>query len=71
VYGCYLHGFFDSEDCRQGLINALCARRGIDPKSIGVVDIKRHKETQYDLLADAVRTHLDMNRIYRIIQEGV
>ncbi len=49
VYGCYLHGFFDSEDCRQGLINALCARRGIDPKSIGVVDIKRHKETQYDL----------------------
>jgi len=71
VYGCYMHGFFDSEDCRRGIVNSLCARRGIDPESIRVFDSKAYKEKQYDLLADAVRENLDMKSINRILEEGL
>jgi adenosylcobyric acid synthase len=71
VYGCYLHGFFDSNDCRRSVISALCAKRGIEENSIGAVDRQEHKEKQYDLLADALRANLDMKRIYRILDEGI
>ncbi len=71
VYGCYLHGFFDSEDCRRGIVNALCKKRGISPESIEVFDIKKYKEAQYDILADAVRESLDMKSVYRILEEGI
>jgi adenosylcobyric acid synthase len=71
VYGCYLHGFFDSEDCRRGIVDALCKKRGISPESIEVFDIKKYKEAQYDILADAVRENLDMKSIYRILEEGI
>jgi len=71
VYGCYMHGFFDSEDCRRGIVESLCSRRGIDPESIRVFDIKAYKEKQYNTLADAVRKNLDMKSIYRILEEGL
>ena len=35
------------------------------------VDFAAFKETQYDLLADGLREHLDMKRIYEILEEGV
>jgi adenosylcobyric acid synthase len=71
VYGCYMHGFFDSEDCRRGIVDSLCEKRGIDPESIRVFDINEYKENQYNLLADAVRNNLDMESIYRILEEGL
>lgn len=71
VYGCYLHGFFDSEECRRGIVNSLCKKRGISAESIEVFDIKEYKEAQYDILADAVRQSLDMKSIYRILEEGL
>ena len=34
------------------------------------VDYQTFKETQYDILADALREHLDMKKIYQILEEG-
>ena len=35
------------------------------------VDFAAFKETQYDLLADGLRKHLDMEKIYEILNAGV
>jgi adenosylcobyric acid synthase len=68
VAGCYVHGIFD--DVSDRLIEKLYQIKGINRNG---TKIERHayKEQQYDLLADVVRKSLDMDKIYRILQEGV
>ena len=71
VLGSYLHGFFDSAECRKAVLSTLCGRKGIDPAELAVFDYKAYKEKQYDILADGVRSNLDMKMIYRILEEGI
>jgi adenosylcobyric acid synthase len=71
VWGSYLHGFFDTESCRRAVLNMLCHRKGLDESELTTFDYKAYKERQYDLLADAVRANLNMDLIYRILEEGV
>lgn len=70
IYGTYLHGFFDSTSCREVLLNALCQRKGVSLTS-SAFDLKAYKESQYDALAQALREHLDMGLIYRILEAGM
>ena len=70
VYGTYLHGFFDSTPCREALLNALCERKGVS-LAANTFDLKAYRESQYDALALAVREHLDMKLIYRILEAGI
>ncbi|MEG2204480.1 MAG: cobyric acid synthase CobQ, partial [Oscillospiraceae bacterium] len=71
VYGSYLHGFFDREGVAQAIVGALLREKGLDETQLHSVDLDAHKQCQYDRLADAVRLHLDMPAVYRILQEGV
>ncbi|GHT85759.1 cobyric acid synthase [Spirochaetia bacterium] len=71
VYGTYLHGFFDSAECRAGLFEYLCKKKGIPVLSTPVFDLRQYKEEQFTILENAVREHLDMPFIYRILEEGV
>lgn len=71
VFGTYLHGVFDHPQMAQGIIEALCERKGISAEQISAVDFASYKETQYDLLAKGVREALDMERIYQILNEGI
>ncbi|MBP5580719.1 MAG: cobyric acid synthase [Ruminococcus sp.] len=68
--GCYVHGIFDSADVSGRLVKALYQRRGLayDGKA---VDRRQYRSQQLDLLADNVRNNLDMELVYRIIEEGV
>jgi adenosylcobyric acid synthase len=34
-------------------------------------DFSSFKETQYNILADAMREHLDMEKIYEILNKGI
>ena len=70
VYGSYLHGFFDTEACRKAVLGALAAQKGVS-LTADVLDRRAYKESQYDLLAKAVRENLDMQRIYRILEQGI
>lgn len=65
IYGCYLHGFFDSEACREAVLHALAERKGV-PLEVRPFDWKTYKEQQYDLLADALEKSLDLPLIGRI-----
>ncbi len=70
VYGSYIHGLFDSDGISQCIVDALYNSKGIvrGEKALG-----RHeyREMQYDILADAVRRNVDMDMIYRIIEQGI
>ena len=70
VYGSYVHGIFDREEAAKALVMALGKAKGIDMSEAEAVDFQAFKETQYDLLAAALREHLDMEKIYRILEEG-
>ena len=69
VYGCYLHGFFDSESCRRAVLGALAQRKGVTLEA-RPFDWKAHKERQYDALAQTLREHLDMRLIRRVVDRG-
>ncbi|MBQ9068663.1 MAG: cobyric acid synthase [Eggerthellaceae bacterium] len=71
VYGSYLHGFFDNPQASQALLSSLLATKGLDDSAVTAVDMATYKEQQYDLLAEGIRNHLNMDTIYRIIEEGV
>ncbi|MGN0252151.1 MAG: cobyric acid synthase [Oliverpabstia sp.] len=71
VYGTYVHGVFDKEEVAKAIISALGRKKGINTDEITGVDFQKFKETQYDILADALREHLDMKKIYKILEEGI
>lgn len=71
VYGTYLHGFFDREEITKAVAEALFRTKGLDPAGVRAFDIAAYKEEQYDKLAAALRGALDMERVYRILEEGL
>ena len=71
VYGSYLHGIFDTKECAEALAGALFEAKGLDASAVKAVDMKAYKEEQYDKLAQVMRDNMDMELVYRIIEEGV
>lgn len=68
--GTYLHGVFDETGFRTALVKLLCERKGIAPETHPEISFGEYKERQYDKLAEMLRSSLDMNAVYRIIEEG-
>ena len=66
VWGSYVHGLFDQGGCAGALVNCLRQARGLGEQE-AVLDWTDYKERQYDILANAVRAGLDMERVYRIL----
>lgn len=71
VMGTYLHGLFDSVPFTQALIDMLLARKGMTGVRINAQDRAARREQQLDMLADTLRTSLDMDLVYRILEEGI
>jgi cobyric acid synthase len=71
IYGSYVHGIFDSEEVLFEIADALMSQKGLKYDRNSTFDIKAYKEQQYDLLADALRTSLDMKYIYEVIEKGI
>ena len=69
VYGCYVHGIFDVP--AQSLVKTLCAVKGIPYQAGTTEHFKDYKERQYDLLAETLRAHIDMNAVYAILEQGI
>ena len=71
VCGTYVHGIFDREESALALIRAVGEKKGIDVSNMEGVDFAAFKETQYDILAAELRKHLDIKKIYQILEEGI
>ncbi|MGI5895420.1 MAG: cobyric acid synthase [Oscillospiraceae bacterium] len=71
VLGSYLHGLFDSTAFTNALLQLLLKRKGLDENALASVDYRQYKETQYELLAQNLRKHLDLEAINRIVESGL
>lgn len=69
VYGTYLHGLFDTGEMTEALIGHLAKAKGLDPDSFEAYSHEEYVQKQYDILADAARKALDMDKIYAIMDE--
>lgn len=71
VYGSYVHGLLDTDDVAGEIIRALAVQKGIDPAELGRVSGAEYKQQQYDLLAKTLRAHMDIPKIYNILEAGI
>ena len=71
VYGTYIHGIFDGEGIAAKVVEALLAKKGLTFEDIKVIDYQKYKQHQYDILAQNVRDHLDMKKVYEILEKGL
>lgn len=71
VYGTYLHGIFDKDTITKAVIGALLESKGLSSKDLKTFDMESYKQQQYDILAGELRAALDMEAVYRILEEGI
>ena len=64
VFGTYLHGLFDSGELTEKLAAYLCRQKGLCPEAAAPISMERYRAQQFDLLADSVRTALDLPAVY-------
>ena len=65
--GCYLHGILDNPPFINFLLEPF--KDKTEAKTLAE-DYTSFKQRQYDLLADHVREHIDMNLLYKILSNG-
>lgn len=70
VLGTYVHGLFDSAHIVQALHRVITGNTQAAQQLPDIASYRAFKEQQYDTLAAALRASLDMERVYRIIEEG-
>ncbi len=71
VYGTYMHGIFDNMSFTWGMINNLRKKKGLMPLEQGSRSMSRFKEEQYNMLADILRSNVDIKEIYKIMDVGI
>lgn len=71
VYGTYVHGFFDKGSMATEIIRCLAKKKGVALTGLSAFDYQAFKESQYDILAETIRKHMDISEVYRILEEGV
>lgn len=71
VYGSYVHGIFDGDGIAEAIVRGLAEHKGVDVGELHSFDLAAYKEEQYNKLADAVRSGLDMELVYRVLNREV
>lgn len=71
VFGTYLHGVFDSAEFTRALLNEIRKCKSLETIKNSVEDYWIYKDKQYDELAKIVRDNLDIEKLYKIINEGI
>jgi adenosylcobyric acid synthase len=66
VWGTYIHGIFDNDLFRRGLINSLRTRQGLAP-SPEIIDFEKSRDRALDQWADLLRQSIDMQYIKDLI----
>lgn len=55
IFGCYVHGLFDSQPLREQLLNWLCINKNVQPPAWQIDDINN-----FDKLADLMALHINL-----------
>lgn len=67
VVGTYLHGIFDDIDFTRTILNNIREMKGLEKIDSKVTSFDEFKQNEYDKLADLLREHLDIDKIYEIM----
>lgn len=70
IYGCYIHGIFDGAGISESIVRALYEQKNLRFNN-QKIDRKAYKEQQYDILALEVRKNIDMELVYKILNDGI
>lgn len=65
VFGTYLHGLFHNDDWRRAWLNGIRVSKGLAPLK-ATISMAARKEEAFDRLANHVRAHLQMEKLYDI-----
>ena len=68
VLGTYIHGIFNKDAFRAAFLDSLRKYYRMPVREVYNIE---EKDREYDKLADLVRNNLDMQLIYRIIEDGI
>ena len=71
VFGTYMHGIFDEGSFLRGVINHLRAKKGLEADNSETLSFEAFKEREYNRLAEIVRSNLDMDKVYQILDGEV
>ena len=71
VFGTYVHGIFETATIAQTIIDELASKKGVTINEISNISPEQYKDMQYDILANTLREHLDVKKIYEIMEEGI
>lgn len=69
VWGCYVHGIFEKGEFTSALLACLLTAKGLSAE-LATIDWESYANQQYDILAENLRKSLDMQEIYRIVQDS-
>lgn len=69
VMGAYIHGIFDNDEYRRGIINILRRRKGLEPLPVST-NYAAAKQAAFNRLADTVRQSMDMEKLKAILQKA-
>jgi adenosylcobyric acid synthase len=67
VWGTYLHGIFHNRTFTRAWLNEVRKSRGLQPITEQVQTESERREASYTALAALVRKHLDMEKLYEIM----
>lgn len=66
VLGTYIHGIFDNDAFRRALLNAIRAKKGLEPLA-SATNAYAQKQRSYDRLADTVRKNLNIDLLKKLM----
>lgn len=66
AFGTYIHGILDNACVINHILSYF---PGVSQISDTPYDYKRYKESQYDMLAEHMRNHIDIDTLYKILTE--
>lgn len=68
IIGTYLHGIFDNIGFTRGFLNNIRKKKGLDEIKSEINSFEEFKNKEYDKLANIVRSHVDIDKIYDILE---
>lgn len=69
VLGTYVHGLFEDPGFREAFLEIIASKKGIVRGANPAISYDEYREQQFDVLEGCLRDSLDIDQIYRIINE--
>ncbi|MDF2546266.1 MAG: cobyric acid synthase CobQ [Anaerosolibacter sp.] len=67
VIGTYIHGIFDNIPFTRVILNNIRRQKGLEQVESSIESFEAFKEKEYDKLAEVIRTNVDMEKVYQIL----